>query len=564
MMDLSVFKVLDNIENTEFIEFLNTLHYTFLLDIDKDWFCIDVSAPEWIDTLFSKIEDSIQNLYHSKSTNYFLGAPSYDDNGNCTNTGDSSFFQLIHNIDEMWRDNIKYHVVVSALYTLESSLSANEYITGYELANKYEGRGFLQRLFGSEMAANTDDPSNRGNMICSQIDTLKNRFSSEEIIDFIGYGNDDSIHRRVRELHSDIVWKLTQCRVYNKANKKTDEEVYDKKYSSNMFITLHKKLSNPDKIVYANQVGIKDFVQTIELIDKVQDRLYDFDFIHSDKYQRADHIIYLYKLERFYNLSATRTLFEAIYHHNEKFKNAEDKIDGYSTTKVLLDILKLPNVFSREIFIKYLFESFENSFVENFFDNDMDSSNTFGRITADSSSVRQVNRRHTWERLTRCFCNYFNNLVFPMIEGLFVASIMLSFDFKSPDSLKSCLEDLADYLDDHFDQILNPKYRGGVDSNIICRNKFSPKPDIPNNFQSRDIGLSMFTDSSTFDKKKLSDYRKTLNFLLSDQSNIIHLDSNYRKTISRNSINIWPTERGLYHKQLSDFYIKEASWRNQT
>lgn len=551
-MDLSIFKTLENIENNEFIEFLNTLHYTFLLDIDKDWLCTDVSSSEWVDTLLLRIEDSIQNLYHSKGFNNFLGVPSYD-KGICTNTGDASFFQLIYS-SEMWSDNIKYHAVLSSLYNIESFLCAGKNITGYELANKYESKGFLRRRFESQKAINTDDPSNLGNRICSQIDTLKSHLSSEEINDLIGskYG---SSYRRIRELHSDIVWRLIQCRVYNIDRAKADEELSNKKaYGNNLFMGLHKKYKSPDQAVYVNKEKLTNFIQMIDLIDQVQDLLYRFDFNASNIYQRVDYLLYLYKLERFYNLSLTRTLFEAIYYHDEKYLDAENKINGDSILSSLLGVFQLPNVFSREIFVKYLFESFENNFNANFFDNDMENRNV-GMAFADTT-VKDINKRYAWERLVQYFCRYFNNLVFPLTEGLFMASIMRNFDFTSDESQDKCLHDLTNYLNTNFDLILNPTYHS--DGNIICRTKFRTDPKIPENFKIRELGLSKFTDSSTFDKKKVNYYNDIFSFLMLHQSNIIHLDSRYKKTISRDAINIWPAENALSHKKLSSFYINEA------
>lgn len=559
-MDLSIFKVLDNIETTEnieFSEFLNTLHYTFLLDIDIDWLCVDASYPEWIDAFFCKIEDSIQNIYHSKNSNSFLGIPRYD-KGICTNTGDASFFQLIYS-GEMWRDNIKYHAVLSSLYSIESFLSAKENITGYELANKYEDRGFLQNWFEPKPKSNNIDSSNRGNGICSQIDTLKKWFSSEEFNEFIGSKAKVSSHRHVRKLHSDIIWRLTQCRVCNKGCAKDGKDLSDneKTYGNNLFIGLHKKIESPDQAIYVNKEKITNFIQIIGLIDQVQDLLYSFDFDASNIYQRVDHLLYLYKLERFYNFSVTRTLFEAIYYHDEKYVDAEDKINGDSILSSLLGIFKLPNVFSREVFIKYLFESFENNFNENFFDNDMENRNV-GMAFADTT-IKDINKRHAWERLVQYFCRYFNNLVFPLTEGLFMASIMRNYDLTSTESTNKCLYDLTCYLNTHFDLILNPTYHSN--ENIICRTKFRPDPKIPESFKIRELGLSKFTNSSTFDKKRVDYYNDILSYLMLNQSNIVHLDPSYKKTLSRDSINIRSTENALQHKKLSSFYINEAICR---
>ena len=552
-MNLNVFTSLNNTENTELIEFLNTLYYTFLLDLNKDWLTEDISGFDWIDSLFSKIEDVTQNLYHSKSINAFFGVPNYI-NGLCTNTGDASFFQLMYS-GEIWRDSIKYHAVLSTLYSIENFLSANKNISGYEIANKYEGRGFLQNWFEPKTESNTIDPSNRGNQICSQIDTLKNHLTPEEIKDLIGPKNDDSNHRYVSSLNSDIIWRLIQCRVYNSDSTKVGKDSSDnaKSYGTNLFIGLHKKFKSDDPI-NVNKERIDDFSKEILLIDKVQDLLYRFDINASNKYQRVDFLIYLYKLERFYNLSVTRTLFEAIYYHNEKYADTEDKINGDSILSSLLGIFKLPNVFSREIFVKYLFESFENNFNENFFDRDMENNNV-GAAFADTT-IRDINRRHSWERLVQYFCRYFNNLVFPITEGLFTASIIQNFDLTSTESANKCLYDLTCYLNAHFDFILNPAYYS--DGNVICRTRFGPDTKIPKDYKVREIGLSKFTDSSTFDKKKVNYYNDILSYLMLNQSNIVHLDPNYKRTISRDSINIWPTKNAIFHKRLSSFYINEA------
>ena len=249
----------------------------------------------------------------------------------------------------------------------------------------------------------------------------------------------------------------------------------------------------------------------------------------------------------------TRTLFEAIYYHNEKYTDAEDKINGDSILSSLLGIFKLPNVFSREIFVKYLFESFENNLNENFFDKDMENNNVGAAFT--DTTIRGINRRHSWERLAQYYCRYFNNLVFPLTEGLFMASIIRNFDLSSTESANKCLYDLANYLDLHLDSILNPTFSG---ERIICYTKYGPNKITPDNFKVKKIGMSMFTDSSTFNKKKVNYYNDILSYLMLNQSNIIHLDPNYKRTISRDAINIWPIENAISHKKLSSFYINEA------
>lgn len=553
-MNLNIINSLKKTENKQFTEFLNTLHYTYFLNINNESLSINIDDSEWIDEAFEKIEEVIQNLYHSKSNNPFIGVPYYD-RGHCTNTGDPAFFQLTFSSD-MWRKNIKYHTILSALYTITSILSADRSMTIYELANKDEGRGFFQKLFKPNSTPNKNDPSNLGNRISSQIETLKGKFSCDEYNTFIGDDSEDLSKRTICGFHSDIIWRLAQCRIYNNKGD-IGEEVDDTKkaYGNNLFISLHKKFESPNQIITTEGMRIKDFAQMIKLIDKIQTILYDFDFENSDIYQRVDYLLYLYKLERFYNLSATRTLFEAIYDHNQRFTNSEDKLNGDSILTSFLEIFKLPNVFSREIFIKYLFESYENNLNDNFFDDDI-VNNNIGILFIDASAVKEINKRHTWERLVQYFCKYFNNLVFPLVEGLFIALIINNFDFASEKNAKKCLVDLAEYLDQHFDDLLNPQYT--TEGNIICCTRFKSNPIVPESFATREIGLSMFTDSSLFKKTQMAFYDEIFNFLLLNQSNIIHPDPDYKKIISRDSIKIRATDKSMQHKKLATFYVNEA------
>lgn len=587
-MNLKVFNSLKKIENKELNEFLNILHYTFLLDSDRilmgttDAFVNEAEDKKQkdreisVEDMLKKTLEIIKPFFASGGVNYMGLSVSQDG----PSRGNQDFCGLQFS-DEIWKNSVMYHCAIAALFNIEAVLFEWKTDTVYNLCNYVKGQGLLDTIFNRRCNQNKNegnDYSNTANLFGSRVGTLYENFTDNErkiLLHSYREDKDNKTKKRTLPLlYEDIVYRLVeQGGAYD-----TEEPDTNKKNLINMF---HKIYAEGLKGRVFNGQRIKDYDQFFGMImSEVQSELYKFDYKAADNFQKADYIIYLYKLESFYNLSSVKTLFDAIYRHNYEIdKSGGDKrLNGEHIVNSLMPLLDIPAVFSRDIIIRYVFESFYNRFDSNYFEERNRSNNTV--VSFIDSQPDLINRVDEWLILLQKFCRYFNNLVFPLAEGVFMSMLIQNFDFESESKdgnteisigrgnkttvalskdTYRCLELLANFIGENFDKILQPQsFSGRYVTPFASKISMTSGGGELKNIIVDD--MKYFSGESS--KEELRFYNEIINQILQMQGNLLHPNGKEeKKKIKIEDIRIKDEQNNLRHKQLATLLINEAIGR---
>ena len=144
----------------------------------------------------------------------------------------------------------------------------------------------------------------------------------------------------------------------------------------------------------------------------------------------VDYLYYLYRTEKIFNLNLASCLVQ-----NVNFLQNIGMYPNYKDMNVLSIISKMPNVFSRTVYLQFAFEAIENqaNFNKSFFDR-IDDIGTF----MSKRDSKEFNF-HEWSLYFKKYCKFFSNLIFPVFEWYFFLSLLETAEENSKDTRSALL-----------------------------------------------------------------------------------------------------------------------------
>lgn len=210
---------------------------------------------------------------------------------------------------------------------------------------------------------------------------------------------------------------------------------------------------------------IKKGLEEIQKAEKLTQQLFYKKILPSDRFtgetlrtNAIDFLYHYYLAERTTNLNLFYSLLTNIY-------NIEQNTDFRLTQNNVLSILqcckRLPNVFSRQYFIKYAFDQFQakpESYWDFWTNEQLERSGIFLSSARGIPTGFQFPR---WLKQYEWFCNYMSVFIIPVYEWCFITMLLTVIEKNYPDAshkdhLMKALSLLADYMREHIEEIVRP------------------------------------------------------------------------------------------------------------
>lgn len=443
MIRNSVINLSNNSANR--LDALNTIRYTLLLDYTPPKYCLDSS---YIDTLFDACNKCCKNLFSDSSGTLqlnFFGMPPV---GSKTPLSHFNWYML--NPDSTpgphipgILDLILQDCIISSYHALITELMCNNSITSYELANKIKEKGISSLYKSGKLKV-----SKSGIIFNSKIHGATNKHSSVAS----DFKKKTSSHQR---LLPDLFFTLVL------PIKTIDKENY--RYSlqfSNLSYTL---FNTPVSQFHTSELSIKKCIEQMEKNTNLFLPSFSIQELPIKSFRQyggepVDGIYYYYLTERIFNLRLTYSLLKHIV-------DLEMKTNYRFSQKETLDILssckKLPNVFSRQYFIKYAFDAFiekPDSYLDFWHHQSLDRSGAMFTSTRRFPKGFQFAK---WLEQYQLFVNYMADFIIPVYQWCFMNMLLESIEYAEPhkthfEHIEQALSCLASYLNERYTSIFEP------------------------------------------------------------------------------------------------------------
>lgn len=403
------------------------LKYSLHLDLKKS--CLSDSSnlktqdsTLYIENIYSKCHAICRPLFHLNHCFEFFGSRSLSE------VNIKSFADLPI-ISEFWADALKYQCTVSALYTLLHAYLKNTTISSYQLCNHAKGMGYFALIQDQKITVTKNVPQLKKYIKTQQSDTsasndanfLKlyklffNKLSAKEQNTFNSHS-----YKEFGLLNSDLSYRLFMACKYKECKKfhQFYLENGKKSFSYSDYFETSKKLQS-------------------SIYDKNMDEISD----------PVDHILLMYKTERYYNLNLTNYIVKALVDFTHK--NGNFSLDSIPL-ELLIMPFNLPNVFSRHYFFKFALDSYNNECLEDsiIYKRLLDTGPTFFLGTPTSKSTRLL----TWLDLYRKCIMFFSHIIFPIYERCF---LLVLADALGEKYVNKAISLLYDYIKAHAEDILH-------------------------------------------------------------------------------------------------------------
>lgn len=401
-----------------------TIKYTLLLNYELP--SAD-SHSNFIEDLFTKCHNCCSGIFSDSPeliTYNFFGSQHSDYKQSHTNP------PRLHNM-------ILNHCIISSYHAIITELLKDEYVSSYTLVNKIRTIGIYELYKtdfiineGNKLRFKNRDTSSYSLKSRKASDFYKKSASHKEILEplFVPVSSDNTYQYSLQ--FSSLCYKI--CNIYASKFKKVDFK------SSDSFLKWLKEMN----LSLIPPIDLK----TISSEDK--NSIFPIDFLYTN-----------FLSERLFN-------FRLMYSLLKNILIVEEKTDYRICTSDILKTLslckKLPNVFSRQYFLKFAFDSFEkttNSYADFWYENDM----------RGNDIIMGINRTHRlgfqfekWLEQYRLFINYMSEFVIPVYEWCFLDMLLSTIERDYPSEphfnhLLRAVTILSNHANTHYKEILEPE-----------------------------------------------------------------------------------------------------------
>lgn len=227
-------------------------------------------------------------------------------------------------------------------------------------------------------------------------------------------------------------------------------------FHSKSFMELIKLYTGESKNAVTSATKIQDWNQTWGFYTTL---------MQKPPENHVDHLYYSYRIEKIFNLNLASCMIKNM---NYLSTNGNIYLNGVNDLKTLSLISRLPNVFSRTIYLQFALDSAKNhaNLSKSFFDN-LDDIN----VQVSRRETREFNI-HEWNLYFEKFCNLFTKLIFPVFEWYFFLTLLETAEKRSKDTRSALLllqKILYNYIENNHDLLLGKN--GLNDSSLSEQNK---------------------------------------------------------------------------------------------
>lgn len=399
---------------------VGTIKYTLLLNYE-----LPSAGSNFMENLFTQCHNCCSGLFSDSPGQIaynFFGSQHIDP------TQSHASFPQLHRM-------ILNHCIISSYHAIITELLGDKSVSSYTLANKIRSKGIYELI-------NDKIIINEGNSL-----NFKSRSSStyskksSKAADF--YRKSDS--------HKQILEPLFI------PQSSSDTHLYSLQFSS-----LCYRICN----IYASKFNKMDFKSSDSFLKWLEELISDLippkdlnSVMVGGKGAFPIDCLYSYFLsERVFNLRLLYTLLRNIV-------VVEQKTDYRICTRDILKILslcrKLPNVFSRQYFLKFAFDAYEstdNSYMDFWRENDMKGNDIIVGINRTERLGFQFTK---WIEQYRLFINYMSEFAIPIYEWCFLDMLLSSIERNYPskshfEHLLEAVEILSNHVNNHCREILQP------------------------------------------------------------------------------------------------------------
>lgn len=492
----------------------HTFHFSYPNDF-KHLAEFKKNESSCIDYIFNECHAICAPILGEKQVNYYFGADYF---GHARSDEEHNRYAgLNYYTEEFWIPSIKYHCIVSALSTILSLQTSNVSLSRYALTNHFRGVGYFtardaelisddNNLINSNSYIKTDESATFGSN-SSNFNRLNERF--------------------IKQLEADHEMKTLGYRTINDEPKISlfNSDMYFRLYGSRKLLSKHK---HRDFYIGDTLYSFKKYMDySSELSKEIERCCYNMDIV--------DDILLKYRIERYYNFSANQTLMTTIFNC---YRNGDITSMHDIGIHNLLPFFELPNVFSRDIYLKFAMDSIHNNIYNFscFYTRRRPGTALHKHYESDTS-----NRRFdTWLNLFNTFIQFYSKIVFPLYEKCFLTRLLDYVYGSNPTNSQFENENiliglLHDYIKDHAQSIL---------TNNACKYLEDCRTD------EKQVWNHSLDSCS---KQEALALDSLINELLHKQNNIIHPTSR-DELDSTNIINT--NSKQMYHERLMNLLIE--------
>ncbi len=424
----------------ERIDALNTIRYTLLLDYHVPaWHSSDM----YMQDLFYLCNQCCKGLFSSSDLSIqldFFGQPKLHPESPLAHFNSHNLpLDFVQNSSSPGiPDLILQHCIISSYHALMTELMNSHTATSYQIVNKIKTTGLFHLYKDGKLQIDAS-----GINLNFKISGTNSKNSSPA-----------SDFNRKAISHQKVFPELFDILVLPENDQNIRYSLQFANLSYTLFNTPLSKFhkSTPQNCVEQMQEITKQLAPSFSL-QEIPDK-----FFRKYGEEPVDGIYYYYLIERIFNLRLTYSLLKLI---TDLETNTNYRLSDNDTLKILSSCRKLPNVFSRQYFIKYAFDAFidmPTSYIDFWYYQSLDRSGTFGSSTRQLPKGFQFTK---WLEQYRLFINYMADFVIPVYEWCFLNMLLESIENAHPDKshlehVLQALDCLSSYINVNYQSILEP------------------------------------------------------------------------------------------------------------
>lgn len=465
----------------ERIDAVNTLRYTLFLDhevpgsIDQKDFMCDLMKKVQLCCSGLFVDDPKKRIYYD-----FFGSDQriFQENKKTSDLAHLDSHMTVDDKDHSKRmvgfhDMILQHCVLSSYHAIMTELSEGHWVTSYRIEKSIKGKGI--HALCKENSINFTDGG---------LEVFKDRYG-HPLKEYSGKASD---LLGKTETHIKVIPDVMGLLV-----EETERSSY--RYRLQFSRLCHRICEIDARRFRCLNSDVRNGKTTDELLDAIElitDRLEPKvntsgkekkQILGEFRSDPVDGLYHYYITERIFNLSLFWGLVNNIICTETQ---THHRLCQKSVIEILTTCKELPNVFSRQYFLKYAFDKIKDepvSYMDFWFKESLERIGT--EISEDRMNIRAFDFSR-WLRQYKLFMRYMSRFVIPVYEWCFINMLLGSIEKRYPDKshirhLEKAVGILSDYMNENYGSILQPiQISERMDMvDIISKHKNIGRIDLP-------------------------------------------------------------------------------------
>lgn len=427
--------------STNRLDAINSIRYTLLLDYPS--VPISSDTPNFIEELFLQCNKCCRGLF-SEGDNpvyfNFFGSQKSE-----SSTPLKHFYHYIspYDNDPNYKpgipDLILQHCLFSSYHAILTELLGQTSVTSYQIVNKIKKDGIYALYLNGSL----------------QISEQGVVFKSKRPTQTAASSRATNFTEKVKT-HKSYLYELFSLLVDSKSQ---DRYKYFLQFSNLSSVLFRINPSTFDFTASKDEQAISFLMKAAKELEPPIKLNHLSESIFSNYGgQPIDGLYFYYLMERISNVRLLYSLLQQIYETETTY---QFHLSSESTLDILSTCSKLPNVFSRQYFVRYAFEAFKNvpeSYIDFWFQQSLERNSYLGVSTR---SIQPGFQFLKWLEQYPLFMNYLSEYIIPIYEWCFLNMLLESIEKTVPGEshnvhLKIAFEKIASYVNKNYESILHP------------------------------------------------------------------------------------------------------------